>query len=222
MHFSDIKDGSGSKFTKIAVVAALHVAIGAALIANMNGKVFNKPPPEEAAIVMIDPVTPPPKPPELEPPKPVEKVMPEVFKPKVEVEVAALPVVPTVTATEISEPVPVQPPGPVAVVEAPPATPAANTGAMRTAVLADANACVKPDYPTNAARLGETGVVTLALLVGTDGKVASSKIQKSSGHRDLDKAAVAALSMCKFKPAMAGGVPEQAWAQLSYVWTLDS
>jgi protein TonB len=51
--------------------------------------------------------------------------------------------------------------------------------------------------------------------------VTSSRIQHSSGYRDLDKAAVNALSMCQFKPAMNNGTPEAGWAQLAYVWTLE-
>ena len=218
MHFSDIKDGSGSKFTKIAIVAALHVAVGAALVANMNSKTFTMPKVDDLVTVFIpDEIKPPPPPPEP-PSKPVQQAQQtKIVAPPVEVPVEAPPESPVVAVVE-ADPVPANPQP--AVVETP-ATPSTNTGAMRTAVFADANACVKPDYPTNAARNGETGTVTLALLVGTDGKVAGSRIQRSSGFRDLDKAAVTALSQCKFKPAMNGGVAEQAWAQLSYVWTLE-
>jgi protein TonB len=63
--------------------------------------------------------------------------------------------------------------------------------------------------------------VTLALLVGTDGRVTSSRIQKSSGFRELDRAAVNALSQCQFKPAMNNGVPEAGWGQIAYAWVLD-
>ena len=92
---------------------------------------------------------------------------------------------------------------------------------MRSAVLADANGCAKPDYPMRAARNGESGTVTLALLVGADGRVQDSRIQSSSGSRDLDRAAVNALSLCRFQPAMNGGAAEAGWAQLAYVWTLE-
>ena len=92
---------------------------------------------------------------------------------------------------------------------------------MRSAVLADANGCAKPDYPVRAARNGETGTVTLALMVGTDGRVQDARIQSSSGSRDLDRAALNALSLCQFKPAMNNGVAEAGWAQIAYVWTLD-
>jgi protein TonB len=88
-------------------------------------------------------------------------------------------------------------------------------------VLADASGCAKPEYPLSAARNGETGTVTLALLVGTDGRVTGSRVQKSSGSRDLDRAAVNALSLCQFKPAMHDGLPEAGWAQIAYVWSLE-
>jgi protein TonB len=92
---------------------------------------------------------------------------------------------------------------------------------MGSAVLANADGCAKPDYPVNAARNGDTGTVTLALLVGADGRVQNAKVQKSSGHRELDRAALNALSLCQFKPAMNNGVAEAGWGQIAYVWTLE-
>jgi protein TonB len=147
---------------------------------------------------------------------------PDVVVPKVEVEVQPPPVETPIQAVT-TEPDPTPAPAATPQPEAPPAAaqPSANSGVMRTAVLADANGCAKPDYPANAARNGDSGTVTLALLVGADGKVTSSRIAKSSGHRELDKAAVNALSLCKFQPAMNNGVPEAGWAQIAYVWKLD-
>ena len=77
------------------------------------------------------------------------------------------------------------------------------------------------DYPPSSMRNEETGTVTLSFLIGVDGRVADSKIVKSSGFRDLDKAAVSGISRCRFKPGMVDGKPEQAWMQMQYVWTLD-
>ena len=127
---------------------------------------------------------------------------------------------PTVSATTEAEPQPAEPMS-SAPSEAPPAQPSSNSGQMRSAVLADANGCAKPDYPVRAARNGETGTVTLALMVGTDGRVQDARIQSSSGSRDLDRAALNALSLCQFKPAMNNGMAEAGWAQLAYVWTLE-
>ena len=219
MHFSDTAKNNSSKFTKIAIVAALHVAVGAAVMNTMSSKTFTMPKlPTE--LVMFTPEAPPPPPPPPEPPKEVQKTVapPKVIAPPVEVEVPQTQESP-VLATVEADPVPAEP-GPVAP-EAPPSPPSANPGTMRTAALADANGCAKPDYPARAARNGDVGTVALALLIGTDGRVTDARVQKSSGSRELDSAAKAALSLCQFKPAMNNGVPEPAWGKIAYVWTLN-
>ena len=220
MHFSQLHDGAGGKSGKFALVAGLHVLVAVGVINVMNAKSISLPAMFDETMVWMQPEVPPPSPPP-EPPKPqVKTAPPEVVVPKVEVDVAAPPPEPTVQAS--TEPAPE--PAPPMQSEAPPAPsaqPSANSGQMRSAVLADANGCAKPDYPVRAARNGETGTVTLALLVGADGRVQDSRIQSSSGSRDLDRAAVNALSMCKFQPAMNGGTAEAGWAQLAYVWTLE-
>ena len=94
-------------------------------------------------------------------------------------------------------------------------------GPVRTAAVVDAKACAKPDYPKNALRNGDTGVVTLSLLIGTDGRVADSKVEKSSGFRDLDHAAQVGLGLCRFTPGTVDGVPQQSWTRMQYVWSLD-
>jgi protein TonB len=219
MYFSHLSDGSAGKVSKIAIVAALHVVVAAALLKNMNSKTISIPKMPDEIVLLFTPEPPKPPPPPPEPPKPMPKVAPpRIIAPPPVVELPPPAVAPPVQAATQTDPAPA-PPGPVQP-EAPPAVPG-NTGAMRTAVLADANGCAKPDYPSRAARNGESGTVVLALLVGTDGRVAGSRVQSSSGSRELDKAAVAALSLCKFKPATTGGVAEQAWGQIAYVWTLD-
>lgn len=220
MHFSDTAKNNSSKLTKIAIVGALHVAVGAALVHNMNSKSF-KMPELPAELVMFTPEAPPPPPPPPEPPqevKPKTVAPPKVVAPPVEVEVPQTQESPVVATVE-ADPVPADP-GPVAP-EAPPAAPSANPGSMRTAALADANGCAKPDYPARAARNGDVGTVALALLIGTDGRVTDARVQKSSGSRELDSAAKAALSLCQFKPAMNNGVAEPAWGKIAYVWTLN-
>jgi protein TonB len=220
MHFSHMNQGSRTKATKFALVAGFHIAVGALFVHSLNARHITMPKMPEELVVMFTPEPPPPPPPP-EPPKPMPKVAPpQIVAPPPEVEVQQPPPPDVVTAAVTPDPAPQQPtatPQP----EAPPATAPTDSGKMHTAVLADANGCAKPDYPAKAMRNGESGTVTLALLVGTDGRVAGSRVQSSSGSRELDKAAVAALSMCKFKPATNGGAAEQAWAQIAYVWTLD-
>ncbi|MBA5607314.1 TonB family protein [Duganella sp. FT3S] len=96
---------------------------------------------------------------------------------------------------------------------------AAASQAARAAVVADAHNCVAPPYPLNAYRSGKTGSVLLAMLIGNDGRVIESKVQKSSGSSELDRAARDALALCKFKPA--DGQTTPAWANLTYVWSID-
>lgn len=221
MHAEAKYGDTGSKFGKIAIVTALHLGVAFALIhMKMNVKV------EPTKIIDAFPV-PLPKVPLTPPepkPLPVDK-LPELPKPFVRDE--------PVTIAE--DPRPILPP-PLIVDPGPPVIegPGVQSGTgggggkavaekaqVFTAALANAKDCVLPEYPKNALRNGDTGIVSLALLIGTNGQVTESKIQKSSGFRDLDRAAMAALSMCKFKPATNNGVAQPAWGQIAYVWRID-
>jgi protein TonB len=66
----------------------------------------------------------------------------------------------------------------------------------------------------------EEGLVTLRFLISENGQVLSGVIDQSSGYRRLDEAALAALSLCKFKPATRNGKPIQDWSALRYRWEL--
>jgi protein TonB len=224
MQFSHTNHGSGSKVSKFALVAGLHVAIGALFIQSINSRHISLSSLPEQVLVVLEPEPQEPPPPPPEPPKPMPKLAPpDVFVPTVEVDVAPPPEPAPLRATTTEpepSPFPFTPSEPVPQAQ-PAATPAANTGQMRTAVFADANACALPDYPARAIRDGASGTTTLALLVGPDGRVSSARVEHSSGSKDLDRAAVNALSLCRFKPATSNGVPESAWASLAYVWKLD-
>lgn len=221
MHFTQLNDGTGGKAGKFAVVAGLHVLIGAGLINVMNAKTITLPKLIEDATVWIQPEAPPPPPPE--PPRPQVKVeKPPIVVPKTEVDLPPPPIEEVIQAS--TEPEPAIEPALPAANDAPPAEPAnagSPPGQMGSAVLANADGCATPDYPVNAARNGDTGTVTLALLVGPDGRVQDARVQKTSGHRELDRAALNALSLCQFKPAMNNGVAQAGWGQIAYVWTLE-
>ncbi|MGB9108242.1 MAG: energy transducer TonB [Telluria sp.] len=221
MQFSYSKHGNGRNAGKFMVVAGVHVVVGALFVHSLSTKKLSLSLPEPL-LVMIEPQAPTPPVPPPEPPKPMQQLAPpDIVIPKQEVVVAAPPE-PTVTAAQQSD-APPQPSTPAGTaVDAPPAAnTGANTGQMHSAVFADANSCALPDYPASAARDGATGTTTLALLVGVDGRVSSARIEHSSGSRVLDRAALNALSLCKFKPAMNNGAAEAGWAQMAYVWKLD-
>jgi len=96
-----------------------------------------------------------------------------------------------------------------------------DTGPVRIPAVVDSRACSKPEYPPKSLRNEETGTVTLQFLIGLDGRVVESRVEKSSGYRDLDNAARNALSLCKFKPGTTDGKPEQSWTKMQYVWKLE-
>jgi protein TonB len=83
--------------------------------------------------------------------------------------------------------------------------------------------CEQPEYPAEAMLAGEQGTVVLALLVGADGQVKSSKIVSSSGSNRLDEATSASLSLCHFTPATVDGTPVEAdtWTKIRYVWKIE-
>ena len=153
----------------------------------------------------IPPPPPPPPPKNLPPPPPA-------YVPPVEVAVAAPTPVNAIAAVS-NTPQPVAPPSPMPVVVA--------AAPVVTAAVISASSCEKPEYPSASRRLEEEGTVTLKFLVGADGKVIESAVEKSSGFRRLDEAARAGLSKCQFKPGTVDGKPQQTWASMKYTWRLE-
>jgi protein TonB len=90
-----------------------------------------------------------------------------------------------------------------------------------TAAVISASSCERPEYPSASKRLEEEGTVQLKFLVGVDGKVIESLIEKTSGFRRLDEAARAGLAKCLFKPGTVDGKPQQSWASMRYTWHLE-
>jgi D-alanyl-D-alanine endopeptidase (penicillin-binding protein 7) len=91
---------------------------------------------------------------------------------------------------------------------------------VRTPAVADFRTCAKPVWPKESLRLEQTGKVTMAFLIGADGKVKDSNIEKSSGFKPLDEAAQAGIAKCLFKPGTVDGKPVEAWMKMQYIWTL--
>ncbi|OGA02072.1 MAG: energy transducer TonB [Betaproteobacteria bacterium RIFCSPLOWO2_02_67_12] len=92
---------------------------------------------------------------------------------------------------------------------------------MRAGAVVDARDCEKPAYPSAALRANETGIVLLSFLIDVDGKVLQGKVERSSGYRRLDDAALSGLSLCRFKPATVDGKPERTWSRIEYQWKLE-
>jgi protein TonB len=91
--------------------------------------------------------------------------------------------------------------------------------AAETPAIFDAKSC-KAEYPKASLMNEEQGVTSMAFLVSADGKVLESKLEKTSGFRSLDKAAITAITACKFKPGSKDGKPDSTWTKVEYSWTL--
>ena len=84
----------------------------------------------------------------------------------------------------------------------------------------DASKC-KAEYPKASLMNEEQGTVSMSFLVNPDGSVADSKLEKTSGFKNLDKAAIKSITACKFKPGSKEGAQAQTWTKVDYAWKLD-
>ncbi len=64
----------------------------------------------------------------------------------------------------------------------------------------------RPDYPEEARRQHQEGVVVVSADVGTDGVASNATLRRSSGFPLLDAAAIRAVRRWTFKPARAAGL----------------
>ena len=218
MNFSHEKN-PGKNLTGIAIVIVLHLIVAYGIISGLGKRMVSKMT-EAVETKIIEDVKPPPPPETPPPPPPPEmKAPPPPFIPPVEVQVQTPPPQQNVIANTTQAK-----PATTEIINAPPAPPAPAakaTGPSRTAAVADFNTCSKPEYPKSSQRNEETGVSTISFLIGADGGVKDSKVTKSSGFRDLDKAAQVALGKCRFKPATENGQAIESWQPVQYVWTLE-
>jgi periplasmic protein TonB len=80
--------------------------------------------------------------------------------------------------------------------------------------------CQVPRYPAISQRLQEEGLVKLLLHISETGKVIESSVKESSGYKRLDAAALAALSLCTYKPGTVDGKPQASWITQPYRWNI--
>lgn len=95
-----------------------------------------------------------------------------------------------------------------------PATP------TQEAAILNLDSC-RPVYPRESMRRGEQGVVKMQFTIGVTSHLVGSSVVKSSGSRDLDRAALEALIHCRFRSAYRNGLPVQSSFTMEYRWMLD-
>jgi protein TonB len=198
---------SGKRLIGFALVVVFHVVLIYALVNGLARKIVEViKPPLQAKLIEDMKAPPPDKPPPPPPPKLATPPPPFIPPPEVVIQVPVAAQAAAISATT----------------DVKPATEVVRPAVARTAAVIDpGTACAKPEFPPAALRAQQEGVVTLKFLIEVDGRVLESKIERSSGYRILDEAARRALGRCKFRPATAGGQPEQSWARIEYEWRIE-
>jgi protein TonB len=80
---------------------------------------------------------------------------------------------------------------------------------------------VSPVYPELARQAGIEGTVLLSVLVGTDGAVKELGILRSDVTPAMEKAAIAAVRLFEFRPAMQNAKPVKARISIPIIFRLD-
>ncbi|WP_445145086.1 TonB family protein [Dyella sp. Tek66A03] len=85
------------------------------------------------------------------------------------------------------------------------ATPASNSQLGDALPQEDLSRFVQPSYPGFDALFGIEGTTMVYVTIAPDGHVLNARVDKSSGHNDLDDSAVAAVRQSFFVPARKNG-----------------
>ncbi len=143
--------------------------------------------------------------------EPLKPIQPEIAPPEM---------------TEIAEPdvlieVPVEEAPPVQTVAVDAITASPEPSAAPSADLAVTRS-EQPAYPPASRRIGEEGVVALAVRVDERGRPIEVRVQQSSGFPRLDQAAVEGLRQWRFKAALRDGAAIVAWTSVRVRFRLDA
>lgn len=98
---------------------------------------------------------------------------------------------------------------------------AAGLSVEDTQTRAHASHIATPAYPRSARRLGHEGRVLLEADIDARGRVLDARVAESSGHEELDRAAMKALLRSRFKPGMLGGLRVRSSTRLAFRFRLD-
>jgi periplasmic protein TonB len=225
MAYADQRQGRAVAIGSVIVVhAGLAVVLLSGLAVRWVPRLVD--PPLETVNIPL----PPPPPLDPEPVKPQQRVEQPVPQPRpVELPFIPDPVVPTtqpdsgLTGTNI---LPTYDPGPVTLDPPTPPLPPQPPVSLARGAKARGNQgdwFPQDSYPAAARRLGAEGRVSLAVEVGTNGRVTACEVTSSSGNADLDQATCRlATRNGRFEPALgADGKPVASRLRLAGVrWEL--
>jgi protein TonB len=181
-----------------ALVLVLHVAASVFLLRWYRSEIAPSPVPPSLTLIELAPLPTPPAPPTPVPP-PEPRVQPRVQPPEEPVTVPKpppKPMKPRPVLRPVEPPRPEPQPAPTSTAPAAPTPPQPTVGAPprpsvdpavpRFSDLIAAQLERYKRYPVMAQRRGEQGVALLRFTLGRAGEVSNARIERSSGHADLD------------------------------------
>jgi periplasmic protein TonB len=190
------------RFVSVIVVGALHLVLIWALATGLASQLMQKLPDELSTEVIKDKPpeqnkVPPPPPPELVKPPPPFVPPPDIT---VTTETPAANTITTQSTIQHVEPKP---------------------QISSPAAIGRPHACGRAQYPALAVRLNHEGNTSLSFTIGTDGGVSNVSVTNSSGHDELDQAAVTCASSWSYKPAIQNGQPVAVPWKTTVQWKLN-
>ena len=197
MDYAEQQRSWGKHAPSIIMVAALHLAVGYALVTGLARRVVEviKAPLETKIIEEIKkppPDTPPPPPPKLAAPPP-----PFIPPPEINIQVPTISQAPTITTVTHTPPPPAPP-----VVRQPEVQQPLVRREFRAAYR------VEPVFPRQAQREGISGRVIAHVVVQPNGSVSEVRIIQSQPPRVFDREVIRALSQWRFNPEPVGFIGE--------------
>lgn len=214
--------GSGPNYKGLALALGVQL-LAVPLLYSLGTHAFSRHEKPHVVAMNLSPAAPEPKD-EPEPQSEPQELQTHVT-PQAPTVIAPVPVpAPRIVLAEATAPPPM-----VTVKDVPPAPPApppaASAPATRSAADLKGIRMISgrpPVYPLESRRKKEQGTVRLDLMLGTDGRVETVAIAKSSGFDRLDKAALAAVRRWRWAPVLQGGVPVQIAGFLEIPFVLNA
>lgn len=222
MAYADQQGMSTNRIISIVIVVLLHAFIGYAFVTGLAFEAVNKVK-ERLNVVDVKEEKPPEE--EPPPPEPDKQIEPPVVVPPPMVQtppranaVPAVPIPPVAAplSPRPSPPAPAAPPPP----PPPPPPPAGVTSGVKPKGNPGSWATTN-DYPSRDLQQENQGTAGFRVTVGTDGRVTSCSITRSSGFPGLDDATCKNVSRrAKFTPAMQNGTPVESSYSNNVRWQI--
>jgi TonB family protein len=103
-----------------------------------------------------------------------------------------------------------------------PFPPVQRSGVTAPASIGTPHVCAETDYPVSALQTGTEGRTVLGFKITAEGTVADIAVVYSSGHDDLDKAAIACAATWVYRPATQNGTAVAAQWHAAVNWKIGS